>query len=478
MKTTCDDEAHIIEAFENIGQGHIFKYWQELDSEQRHKLIEQLRKISAKDCQIAWEDMQASKKTIQQPREPKVISAHNPLCKSLKPYQDIGEELIRQGKVAAFTVAGGQGTRLGHKGPKGTFSCSPLRNISLFGHFAESIKYFSAHYGRSPWWFIMTSDENHNETLQFFTKMNFFGLDKKRVMFFRQGMMPVFDLNGNFLLKEKNQIMMSPNGHGGSFRALRDSGALKIMEEEGIDFLSYFQIDNPLVYCIDPTFVGMHLSEKSEMSSKAVKKINSDEKVGTFLKLKGALHVVEYSDIPHDISTEKNSDGTLRFSFGSIAIHLINRTFIQKLCGETVRGGDRLTYHGALKPVSFTDETGNKVNPVKPNALKAETFVFDALPLAKNPLVVEIDRKEEFAPIKNAQGIDSFESSCKLQLSRARNWLREKQDFKIYEKIEIAPSFAPTRLHFQREFSKLEHVLTTPLSGQNVIFEKSGLSYQ
>ena len=168
----------------------------------------------------------------------------------------------------------------------------------------------------------------------------------------------------------------------------------------------------------------------------------------------------------------------MRFSFGSIAIHLINRTFIQKLCGETVRGGDRLTYHGALKPVSFTDETGNKVNPVKPNALKAETFVFDALPLAKNPLVVEIDRKEEFAPIKNAQGIDSFESSCKLQLSRARNWLREKQDFKIYEKIEIAPSFAPTRLHFQREFSKLEHVPTTPLSGQNVIFEKSGLSYQ
>ena len=245
--------------------------------------------------------------------------------------------------------------------------------------------------------------------------------------------MPVFDLNGKILLKEKHQILTSPNGHGGSFRALYDSGALKIMEDEGIEFVSYFQVDNPLVYCLDPTFIGLHEIEKSEMSSKAVQKAKASEKVGTFLKLDGKLHVVEYSDIPLDVSNEKKEDGKLSYRFGNIAIHIINRTFIEDLTNEKLSKDKRLKYHGALKPVDYIDEKGIYIRGTLPNAFKAETFVFDALPLAQNPLVIEVNRGEEFAPIKNADGVDSLESSQVLQVERAQRWLREV-GYKNYSK--------------------------------------------
>ena len=183
--------------------------------------------------------------------------------------------------------------------------------------------------------------------------------------------MPVFDLNGKNTSQEKYQVLTSPNGHGGSFRALFDSGALKIMENEGIDFISYFQVDNPLVYCLDPAFIGLHQLEKSEMSSKAVEKSNADEKVGTFLKLSEKLHVVEYSDIPPYIAKEEKESGNLCYRLGSIAIHLINRTFIENLTDEKKSKINRLKYHAALKPVDHIDDKGNYVNGKSPNALQS-----------------------------------------------------------------------------------------------------------
>ena len=225
------------------------------------------------------------------------------------------------------------------------------------------------------------------------------------------------------------------------------------MENEGIDFISYFQVDNPLVYCLDPAFIGLHQLEKSEMSSKAVEKSNADEKVGTFLKLSEKLHVVEYSDIPPYIAKEEKESGNLCYRLGSIAIHLINRTFIQKLTDEKKSKINRLKYHAALKPVDHIDDKGNYVNGKSPNALKAETFVFDALPLAQNPLVVEVNRGEEFAPVKNAHGTDSLESSHQLQVARAQKWLKEAGHKKESIKVEITPSFAPTLPHFIEHFT-------------------------
>tara|TARA_B100002019_G_scaffold45312_1_gene38092 strand:- start:18586 stop:19998 length:1413 start_codon:yes stop_codon:yes gene_type:complete len=470
MNKVFEKENEIIEGFHSIGQEQIFRFWKELTRCEREHLLGSISKISPSECQLAWNDMQIDQIQISNPQEPKATTATNPLCSSLLKFREQGEELLRLGKVAAFTVAGGQGTRLGHSGPKGTYPCTPISNISLFEKFAQNIRFFAKRYEQFPWWFIMTSQENHDETIDFFKKNNFYGLEKERVKFFQQGEMPVFDLNGKIILKKKYQVLTSPNGHGGSFGAISDSGALKIMENEGIEIISYFQVDNPLVYCLDPAFIGLHQMEKSEMSSKAVEKVNADEKVGTFLKLDDKLHVVEYSDIPKDMSIKQKEDGKLCYRLGSIAIHLINRTFIKSLTDEKESKNKRLKYHGAFKPVDHIDENGNHVIGKSPNALKAETFVFDALPLAQNPLVLEVNRGEEFAPIKNAQGIDSIESSQKLQVLRAKKWLKKTGYSVKSEKSEILSSFAPTWPHFMEHISNPSE-LTQFFSSQDIQFD-------
>ena len=262
---------------------------------------------------------------------------------------------------------------------------------------------------------------------------------------------------------------MSPNGHGGAISALSDSGALLQMKEEGIEYLSYFQVDNPLVYCIDPTFVGLHCTQQSEMSSKAVQKIHADEKVGTFINLNGKLNVVEYSDIPQKLSLEVTETGKLKYRLGSIAIHLLNRSFIEKIA-TTKEKQNRLHYHGAFKSVNYLDWDGKHQMPESPNALKPETFIFDALPKAQNPLVLEIDRNEEFAPIKNPQGSDSLQSSHKLQMKRDQKWFMEETYQNVPEKIEISPLCGPTRRHFKEQISK-QTITSKLLSQETLIME-------
>jgi UDP-N-acetylglucosamine/UDP-N-acetylgalactosamine diphosphorylase len=226
------------------------------------------------------------------------------------------------------------------------------------------------------------------------------------------------------------------------------------MEEEEIECISYFQVDNPMVYCMDPTFIGLHKASGSEMSSKAVKKLSPKERVGTFVQIGETLQVMEYSDIPPQISSEKLKNGSLRFGLGSIAIHLLERNFVNRVAGskETERQG--LKYHGAHKKVCCLDNDGSRVHPKKPNAIKAETFVFDALPLAHDPLLMEINRKEEFGPIKNPTGSDSRASSEKLQIFRNQRWLKELGEVGKLNKIEISPLFAPTLPYFLEQASK------------------------
>jgi UDP-N-acetylglucosamine/UDP-N-acetylgalactosamine diphosphorylase len=261
-------------------------------------------------------------------------------------------------------------------------------------------------------------------------------------------------MDGKILLQEKNQLVMSPNGHGGSLKALVESGSIGLMEEEEIDCISYFQVDNPMVYCMDPTFIGLHKASGSEMSSKAVKKLSSEERVGTFVQTGESLQVMEYSDIPQKISREKQKNGSLRFGLGSIAIHMLERNFVNRVAGSEKTKSQGLKYHGAHKKVCCLDKEGSRVHPSKPNAIKAETFVFDALPLARDPLLVEINREEEFGPIKNPSGSDSRSSSEKLQISRNQRWLKVVGVPEKLNKVEISPLFAPTLPYFLEQTSK------------------------
>ena len=333
-----------------------------------------------------------------------------------------GESLIAAGKVAPFTVAGGQGTRLGFDGPKGAFKISPIKNKSLFELFADQIRATEKRYDVALSWYIMTSPINHADTAMYFKTNAYFGLSAERVKFFQQGMMPSFSADGKILLAEKHRVALSPDGHGGSLLALAQSGMLQDMANKGIDHISYFQVDNPLVHCIDPAFVGLHDQSGSDMSSKSLSKADDFEKVGNFVMVGDKLRVIEYSNMPDEIAKARNADGSRKYDAGSIAIHLIRRDFVERLTADRASFG--LPWHRALKKVPHVDpSSGALVNPDKPNAVKLESFIFDALPLASKPLVLQVERADEFSPVKNADGVDSVATARRDISRRAAHWL-------------------------------------------------------
>lgn len=409
------------------GQEHLFAFWNELDGAQQEALLAQVRELDfervghlVKECVLTAAPFELPK-TI----EPADFFPADPVGDmQTREYQRAwlaGEEALHAGKVCAFTVAGGAGTRLGFDGPKGIYPISPIRNKPLFQLFAEYILNCQKRYHPGIRWYIMTSDTNHEATVKFFQDNLFFGLKADEVIFFQQGMMPAFSKDGKILLDMKGALSLSPDGHGGSLRAMRKSGALADMEKHGIEYISYFQVDNPLVRCLDPLFIGLHIMSGSEMSSKSLAKADDLEKVGNFVVGDGKLMVIEYSDLPESLARAKNSDGSRKFDAGSIAIHILSREFVERI----TEGDLKLPYHRAVKKVPYIDAMGQLVKPTEPNAIKLEQFVFDAIPLAKNSIVLQTKREEEFSPVKNAEGVDSAVTCRRDLVARAARWLEK-----------------------------------------------------
>ncbi|MCC8108130.1 MAG: UDPGP type 1 family protein, partial [Planctomycetes bacterium] len=329
----------------------------------------------------------------------------------------VGEDALRQGKAAAFLVAGGQGTRLGFNGPKGAFPVGPVSGRTLFQWHAEQILARSIRYRSVIPWYIMTSRENDADTKAFFDQNDYFGLARENVVFFQQDMVPCLDLDGKMLLADVDRVAMNPNGHGGSLFGLRTSGALDDMRRRGIEYISYFQVDNPLVTICDPVFLGLHILAGSEMSSKVLMKAAPDERIGVACLQDGKPTVVEYIDMDETSQNAVGPDGRLTFWAGSIAIHIINVPFV-----ERVAGSESLPWHQSRKKVPYFDGA-RVVKPKTENAVKFETFVFDALPFADAFLNLEVSREHEFAPVKNATGVDSAESSRQLLTRYFAEWL-------------------------------------------------------
>ena len=364
-----------------------------------------------------------------------------------------GEVLIRNGRTAAFTVAGGQGTRLGYDGPKGTLPVSPIKKKPLFQLFAEQILGISKKYEVTIPWYIMCSPLNLEATITHFEKNNYYALGKENVKFFAQGVMPATDFEGNLLRASQDSLALSPNGHGGSLKALIDSGSVADMAKRGIEHVSYFQVDNPLVSTINPLFIGLHDLQQSDMSSRSLTKTGPFEKLGNFVSIGDRITIIEYSDLPEEKALEKEDDGRIKYRAGSPAIHILRRDFIEQFASGEIK----LPYHRAEKKVSYIDDNRNLIDPDEPNAVKFETFVFDALPLAKNPLILEADRLEEFSPVKNMTGVDSLESSQSDQIKRAKRWLSHA-NIKIPESttIELCPLSYPSELTIQN--ADLNHI--------------------
>ncbi|MEX2219504.1 MAG: UDPGP type 1 family protein [Phycisphaerales bacterium] len=417
-----------------IGQGHLLRFYDDLPAGAQRALIEQVSSLELESVPRWVEEYIREKPQAAAPGEIEPApyypadpgSAGRPWDRER--FRAAGEALLRAGRVSAFTVAGGQGSRLGFEGPKGMYPAGAVTGKPLFQLFAEGLRATQRKYGKAVPWYIMTSPLNHAATVEFFEREGFFGLGRGEVVFFPQGVMPSFDMRtGLMLLAGKGEVATNPDGHGGSIRALHQSGALADMRRRGVEHISYFQVDNPIVRVADPVFLGLHIAapdSSAEMSSKMIPKAYPEEKMGVFVRdggEGGRVRVIEYSDLPSALAGERGPDGALRFIAGSIAVHVMSVEFVTRL--NTERGLE-LPFHRAEKRVPHVDpRTGEPVNPASPNGVKLERFVFDALPLCRSSVVLETERVEEFAPIKNADGVDSPESSRRVQTKRAARWL-------------------------------------------------------
>ncbi len=456
----------LIDSFRRAGQGQVFTFFDRLGPEDRARLLSEAAEIDLREVDRLVRTLVAGGAAPGvdmegiAPAPYERLPSNGGSAPAWEAAKAAGEAALRAGRVAAFTVAGGQGTRLGYDGPKGTFPVTPVTHRTLFQVFAEKIMAAGKRYGRPLRWFIMTSHQNHEATLAYFKEHRFFGLDAARVHLFRQGRMPAVDFEGKILLETQGSIALSPDGHGGSLRALERSGSLDLMASEGIDTLSYFQVDNPLVRCIDPAFIGWHISRGSEMSSKMVPKAYPEEKLGHFCARGGQLVVIEYSDLPMEFQRQTDpGTGELRYGAGSIAIHLIDREFIRRMAG----GAGELPFHRADKKIATVDPSGGPVRPQKANGVKFELFVFDALPSARNPVVIETARADDFSPVKNAEGLDSPETCRADQLRQFCRWLRGagaavptdasgKPDFNL----EVSPLFGYDEETFAESWANLK----------------------
>ena len=445
-------------------QAQVLRFWDQLDSAERTALLDDLDAVDLDlvdgliDSHVRGEASQAVPDAI----EPPEVFPVEPDINRVGRYADAlkrGVSFIRTGKVAALTVAGGQGTRLGFDGPKGAYAISPVKGKSLFELFAEGIAGMQARTGGCIPWYIMTSPGNHDATCAFFDQHNYFGLDRDTVMLFRQGVMPALTRTGEMLLDQPHRLALSPDGHGGTLRALAATGALADMATRGVEFISYFQVDNPLVKPIDPLFIGLVQLEGAEMGAKVIPKNDDFEKVGIVAQVAGSTRVIEYTDLPDALATARDEQGRRRYDAGNIAVHVFRRGFVERLTGST--DGVALPWHRAVKKVPFVDDAGVRVEPDEPNAIKLETFVFDALPLAKKAVVLETRRAEEFSPVKNAAGTDSAETSRRDMIRRAADWLENsggvvprRPDGEPDAIIEVSPLLALDATHLRERLGE------------------------
>jgi UDP-N-acetylglucosamine/UDP-N-acetylgalactosamine diphosphorylase len=427
-------------ALASHGQEGLLRFWDDLDGGGRGRLEQDLRSL---DLDLLDRLVQM---LVRGSEEPADVDGVSPVEPDPAPSAEAiaeGENALARGAVAVVIVAGGQGTRLGFDGPKGCYPIGPVTDRSLFQIHCEKVAALGGRHGKTPPLYVMTSGDNHAATEQFLAGREWFGLEHLRL--FRQGTMPAVDAgSGAVLLAARDRVALSPDGHGGTLRALLRNGCLDEMCERGIETIFYLQVDNPLIAIGDPGFVGAHRLAGAEVSSKVVRKTDPAEKVGVVAARDGRQLVIEYSDLPDRLAELRRPDGGLAYAAGSIALHVFAREFVDRVAATA-----ELPYHRALKRVPYVDDGGDTVEPDDPNAVKFEQFIFDTLPLARRSIVLETSREGEFEPLKNAEGPSSpqtvrqrLSDAAADVLERAGAVVSRRGDGSAAVPIELSPLVA------------------------------------
>ena len=416
------------------GQEHVLAYWKKLGKKEQAALLEQIATIEPKNlayCQQALKtgaDVPDSSKG----KAPKVAVLKG---KKLAEAVAAGEKELKAGKVAALLVAGGQGSRLGYDGPKGCYAIGPITGAPLFYFHARKILARTIRYGATIPFYVMTSEANNAATVKCFEENDYFGLNPDDVFFFTQGMWPGMTKDGKIILDAPGHIFMSPDGHGGLLAALKRSGALDDMKRRGIKSVFFFQVDNPLVEIADPAFVGYHVLERSEYSLKLCAKRDPFEKVGMPMLVGGRYRMVEYTEMTKEQCLRKKG-GKLYYLYGSPAIHVFDRAFLAREAAKA------MPLHLAFKKIPYM-AGGKVVKPAEPNGYKFEKFIFDILPNARRAAFLAFAQKDEFSPVKNAEGNDS-PATCRADLRVKWARMLAAAGVKVPDSmpLEIDPAYA------------------------------------
>lgn len=420
------DQGQLATHLESHGQQHLLRHWDQLDERERAALAEQIRAIDfaelarlvgGKGHGDDWAEL--ARRAVGPPAFR--LDGRGNRFAALEA-REAGQRALSAGKVGALLVAGGQGSRLGFEHPKGMFPIGPVSRATLFQVLFEKLLATARRYGRPVPLYLMTSPTTHVETVDFLEAHRNFGLPAEDLHIFCQGTMPAVDAaTGQVLLAAPGQIAASPDGHGGMLAALARSGGLEQIHRRGIAQLFYFQVDNPLVAVCDPEFIGYHLLSGSELSTQVVAKQAPAERVGNVVSIDGQTRIIEYSDLPAVEGQRRRSDGSLELWAGNIAVHVFDVAFLDRVRHDA----QALPFHRAHKAVPHLDAQGRISEPKSPNAIKFERFIFDLLPAARSAIVVEVDGRKVFAPVKNASGTpsDSPETVARQMVALHRSWL-------------------------------------------------------
>lgn len=400
------DYASTLALLKAKNQQQLLDYYDELSEQRKEILLSQIEKIDFKTLEDILGDIKHSKERRIGKLAPADTLDIPSIEKNRAIYEEVGCRAIKQGKVAAVLLAGGQGSRLGISAPKGTYNIGISRELSIFGCQMENIKSVAEKVGYNFHLFVMTSEINDRQTRDFFADNEYFGYDKGKIHFYVQDVTPACSFDGKILLAEKHLPALVPNGNGGWYVSLLNSGYGKLLKSEGIEWLNVYGVDNVLQKICDPVFVGATLSAGVNCASKVVNKTNPEEKVGVLCKEDGVPTVIEYTEIGEN-KNARNADGQLTFRAGVILNYLFSVKKLDGVCG------DKLPYHVAEKKVSFIKD-GKPYSPEKPNAYKFELLAVDLVALMGNCLAFEVEREKEFAPVKNAVGADSVETAREL----------------------------------------------------------------
>lgn len=393
------------------GQEHLLNHYDTLDDKKKEELLKEIQEIDFELVNELYNNTKEKKINNSDKITPISYLDKFKLNDKYKYYEAIGKKAIKEGKLAAVTMAGGQGTRLGHNGPKGTYDIGLDSHKSLFELLSDNLKEEGKKYDVIIPWFIMTSRENNKDTVEFFEKHKYFGYQKnKNIFFFEQGELPMIDTEGKILIGEDGLIKLAADGHGGIYESLVKTRMTNKMRELGVEWVFIGGVDNCLVKMVDPVLMGIAIDKKVTVACKSVVKANPHEKVGVFCKRNGKPNVIEYSEITDEMAEATDENGELLYGESHILCNLFSIDAIERM------GAEPLPYHIAYKKAKYIDKDGNLVVPDSPNAYKFEAFLFDAFGEVDDMAVLRVKREEEFAPVKNSdeKGVDCPKTAREL----------------------------------------------------------------